>query len=313
MSSKNTVGGAVQVQTRFQSACLLACLRARLVRCQCGRERLVNLPPPITTKQMSASATRLFLSADGGVRSFLAGLTMLRPRLCVCFLASTASSPSASTFSLDARMRGLPAFSRALAANWAFFARMSLNVGCKHPHQQPNIQRQPPRQLGELGMPCEPGARPAATAGALTMMNIVSPRRLRWIDANWKVDLMKRTERIQCRSRRAAIVMVREDRGEQPLPPHFWGFLPAPPFPPILPAKRPRRPSLARFGARVTPIWAESGPKFRAALAHDQRISQTAAALGQALSAPSPARNTLCSSTAGTRRWDCNHVDAAMK
>lgn len=155
---------------------LLPRARVRLVHCQCGRERPVNLPPPITTKQMSASATRLFLSADGGVRSFLAGFTMLRPRLCVCFLASSDSSPSASTFSLEARMRGLPAFSRALAANWAFFARMSLNVGCKHPHQQRNIQRQPLRQVGQ---PDEAGARLDARACALTMMQIVSPKRLR--------------------------------------------------------------------------------------------------------------------------------------
>lgn len=65
-------------------------------------------------------------------RSFFAGLTICLPFLFFASLASKDSSvPPASSAEefLGVRMRGLPAFSRAVAANWAFFALMSLNVG----------------------------------------------------------------------------------------------------------------------------------------------------------------------------------------
>lgn len=105
-----------------------------------------DIPPPTTTKQMMARATVLsFDLLFASRRSRFAGLTILRPRVrfpAASLRDETELSPSdvpppppplaaedSEVARWEARMRGLPALSRADCAKLAFFARMSLNVG----------------------------------------------------------------------------------------------------------------------------------------------------------------------------------------
>ena len=78
---------------------------------------------------------RLFFQALEVVRarSFLAGLTICLARFCESFFDSSVSCSVCSAVDFDARMRGLPALSRAVCANCAFLALIKL--GCLPNHE----------------------------------------------------------------------------------------------------------------------------------------------------------------------------------
>lgn len=108
------------------------------------------LHPPTTTNTINASAHKLLFKPPPSlpvlILSLLAGLTMFLV-FCLGFffpLACESCSVDESSGLVWLRMRGLPAFSRADAANCAFLARMSLYVGYQTKHQ---TLHQPPSLL----------------------------------------------------------------------------------------------------------------------------------------------------------------------